>query len=145
MSNVIRPPFAVLLATNRGPGAYHYNMYSRTVQVWDGLDWYMFDESLVRSLGVRLDPAEGTLPYSTVRMLKNAVTQQKSEDERLSLRQLLAQTQKEEAMNEMLIERLRAVATLMTEWDTNVNPPLTDWADLMDEAADALEAVEEDE
>lgn len=48
-------------------------------------------------------------------------------------------------MNEHLIERLRRVATICSEWDLSDTPPFADWSELMDEAADALEAMEEED
>jgi hypothetical protein len=49
-------------------------------------------------------------------------------------------------MNEALIKRLRNTANAVVDWDDdNLNPPFTEWAALLDEAADALEAFEEDE
>ena len=41
-----------------------------------------------------------------------------------------------------LIERLRRVAVEVSEWDPEINAPYNDWADLMDEAARALEMRE---
>ena len=47
--------------------------------------------------------------------------------------------------NEDLILRLRRTATVIDAWDLQDNPPLTDWSALMDDAADALEALTEEE
>jgi hypothetical protein len=42
-----------------------------------------------------------------------------------------------------LIERLRRAATACEEWPLTEPPPLTAWATLMAEAADALETEED--
>lgn len=44
-----------------------------------------------------------------------------------------------------LIERLRRAATAMEEWDSSMNPPYSDWSTLMEEAADVLESLTEEE
>ena len=40
-----------------------------------------------------------------------------------------------------LIERLRQAAAECSGWDVGLNPPLTEWSDLMDEAASELERM----
>jgi len=40
--------------------------------------------------------------------------------------------------------RLRATAIECSAWDTDLNPPYTDWSMLMEEAADALDEAEDD-
>jgi len=47
--------------------------------------------------------------------------------------------------NQQLIDRLRRVATMIDGWNSEINPPLTDWSALMDMAADAIEALEAEE
>lgn len=41
-----------------------------------------------------------------------------------------------------LVERLRQAAAECSGWDTGLNPPFTEWSDLMDEAANKLEQIE---
>ena len=43
-----------------------------------------------------------------------------------------------------LRQRLRLAADECSAWDTDLNPPYTDWSMLMEEAADALDEVEDD-
>jgi hypothetical protein len=40
--------------------------------------------------------------------------------------------------------RLRRAADECSAWDPDMNPPLTDWSMLMEEAADALDEAEDD-
>jgi hypothetical protein len=47
--------------------------------------------------------------------------------------------------NQPLIDRLRRVATMIDNWNREINPPYTDWSALMDQAADAIEALEADD
>jgi hypothetical protein len=48
-------------------------------------------------------------------------------------------------MKNNLRKRLRAAAIECSAWDTDLNPPFTDWSMLMEEAADALDEAEDDE
>jgi hypothetical protein len=47
-------------------------------------------------------------------------------------------------MTDDLVNRLRQAAAECSSWDNGLNPPLTEWSDLMDEAANAIEELEDD-
>lgn len=44
----------------------------------------------------------------------------------------------------VLVRRLRAVATEISAWDSDIGCPYGDWSDLMDEAADAIQELDDD-